>query len=88
MIPPAPILGTARQLADALVAQHALPEKAKIDALHLAICATNGIEYLLTWNCRHLANATRQKAIGKICMASGYNAPVICTPQQLKESKP
>ena len=86
-IPSAPILDSARQLASALVARHALPEKAIIDALHLAICATNGFEYLLTWNCRHLANATRQKAIAEICMASGYNVPVICTPQQLKESK-
>ena len=87
LIPSAPIFETARQLAEALVAQHGLPDKAKIDALHLAICATNGIEYLLTWNCRHLANATRQKAIADICKGLGYNAPVICTPQQLQEAK-
>ena len=86
-IPSAPILESAQQLTDSLIAQHGLPEKARIDALHLAICATNGIEYLLTWNCRHLANATRQKAIGEICKSSGYNVPIICTPQQLKESK-
>ncbi len=60
-IPSATILDKARQLAAILIAQRGLPEKAKVDALHLAICATNGIDYLLTWNCRHLANATRQK---------------------------
>ena len=84
-IPLAPIVDSARQLAAALIAQHGLPENAKVDALHLAICASNGIDYLLTWNCRHLANATRQRALGEICKASGYNAPLICTPQQLKE---
>lgn len=88
LIPSAPILETAQQLADVLIARHGLPEKARIDALHLAICATNNIDYLLTWNCRHLANATRQKVIGEICKSSGYNVPIICTPQQLKESKP
>ena len=73
----------AKLLAAALVARHGLPEKARVDALHLAICATNEIPYLLTWNCRHLANATRQKTIAEICGQAGYSAPVICTPTQL-----
>ena len=84
-IPSTPIVDAAESLAAVLIAQHGLPEKAKFDALHLAICATNDIDYLLTWNCRHLANATRQKTMSEICKQSGYNMPVICTPEQLKE---
>jgi predicted nucleic acid-binding protein len=84
-IRPVPILDPARLLANALVAKHGLPEKARVDALHLAICATNDVSYLLTWNCRHLANATRQKTIAEICTQAGYTAPVICTPTQLTE---
>lgn len=73
-IPSAPLLdaaNAARQLADTLIAMHGLPENAKVDALHLAICATNGLDYLLAWNCRHLANATRQRSISEIYRTSG-----------------
>ena len=84
-IPSVPIWDSARHLVKNLLSQHGLPEKARADALHLAICATNQIEYLLTWNCRHLANATRRKTISEICKASGYNTPVICTPVELQE---
>jgi predicted nucleic acid-binding protein len=87
-IPDVPILDSARQLAKDLLLHHGLPQKARVDALHLAICATNGMDYLLTWNCRHLANATRRKTIAEICKGNGYNSPVICTPQQLKEERP
>ncbi len=82
-IRPVSILDAAKPLAAALVARHGLPEKARVDALHLAICATNHVPYLLTWNCRHLANATRQRTIAEIFQQAGYHAPVICTPTQL-----
>lgn len=88
MIPSVPILDGARKLAVELILRHGLPDKARVDALHLAICATNGIDYLLTWNCRHLANAARQKTMTEICAAFGYSVPVICTPQQLMEARP
>ena len=45
------------------------------------------MEYLLTWNCRHIANATRRLAISKICEQASYRTPVICTPEELLGEK-
>jgi hypothetical protein len=73
----------ALDLCDALLAAAALPVVATRDAQHVGICAVNGIEYLLTWNCRHLANATLRDRIGGVCEKSGYRAPIICTPGEL-----
>lgn len=66
----------------------ALPEKAAGDALHIAIAATQGVPYLLTWNCRHLANATMRPLIESVCTGNGFKTPIICTPEELMEAKP
>lgn len=68
-----------------LIRRNALPAKAEIDAYHVAAAAVNGIEYLLTWNCTHIANATTRPKIEAICRALGYEPPIICTPQELTE---
>jgi hypothetical protein len=60
----------------------ALPAKAADDALHIAVAATRGVPFLLTWNCRHLANAAMRPVIEAVCKAKGYTAPIICTPEQ------
>jgi predicted nucleic acid-binding protein len=73
----------AAELADALVASGAIPAVATRDAVHVGICATNGIDYLLTWNFRHLANARMQDRIREVCESHGHKAPVICTPDTL-----
>lgn len=70
----------------ALIQRNALPEKAAMDAFHVAIAAVNGIEYLLTWNCTHIANALTRPKIEATCRALGYEPPIICTPQELKEN--
>jgi hypothetical protein len=70
-------------LAAALVAQAALPDRASADALHIAIAAANGIEYLLTWNCTHIANAELRGQIEAVCREHGFEPPVICTPEEL-----
>lgn len=75
----------ARDLARQLVIGAALSAKAAEDALHLAIAATNGVEYLVTWNCRHLANATMRARIEEVCRDAGYQPPMICTPEELVE---
>jgi hypothetical protein len=62
-----------------------LPEKAGIDALHISVAAVNGIQYLLTWNCKHIANPSLRPAIERLCRDMGYEPPVICTPQELLE---
>lgn len=72
-------------LARILVNENALPEKSTGDALHVAIATMNAMDYLMTWNMRHLANATIRNAITVICRAHGYEPPVICTPEELLE---
>ena len=70
-------------LASKLVADKAVPAKAATDALHIAVAAVHGVSYLLSWNCKHIANAEMQDAIRKVCEESGYRCPKICTPEEL-----
>lgn len=70
-------------LARKLVEKGPLPEKAAVDALHIAIATVHGMDYLLTWNCKHIANAEMQTAVATISRADGYEPPVICTPEEL-----
>lgn len=70
-------------LADELMKRVPLPPKAAADALHIAIATVNGMDYLLTWNCTHIANAALRASIELICRESGYEPPVICTPEEL-----
>lgn len=74
-----------RALGKELVKCGALPEKAAMDAYQVAIAAVNGIEYLLTWNCAHIANAHTRPKIEAACRALGYELPIICTPDELTE---
>ena len=74
-----------RGLAQALIEDHALPHKAEADAYHVAIAVVHGIEYLLTWNCTHIANAHTRPKIEATCRRLGYEPPVICTPLELIE---
>jgi hypothetical protein len=78
----------ALELAKELLQAGALPAKATNDALHIAIAATKGIPFLLTWNCRHLANALMRPLIETVCNAQGFKVPIICTPEELLEAKP
>ena len=72
-------------LAARLLESGTIPQEAADDAMHLAIAAVNGVEYLVTWNCRHLANATRRAQIEAAILAAGYEPPIICTPEELLE---
>jgi hypothetical protein len=60
-----------------------IPARAAEDASHIAIAAVHGMDYLLTWNCKHIANAQMQKTVAGICRAAGYEPPIICTPEEL-----
>ena len=73
----------AAALAEALVRDVPLPERAAADALHIAIAAVHGVDYLLTWNCTHIANVTLRPKIEAVCRAAGYEPPLICTPEEL-----
>ncbi|MDJ1176176.1 hypothetical protein [Roseofilum capinflatum] len=76
------------KLAEQLIAQAVLPTKASADALHIATSVTNGIDFLLTWNCKHIANAIMRGKIEKLCRAYGYDPSIICTPEELIEYQP
>lgn len=76
------------ELAEHLVRRGALPAKAENDALHIAIAAAHRVPYLLTWNCRHLANATMRAQIEAVCSRQGFKAPIICTPEEMLEVNP
>jgi hypothetical protein len=69
--------------AEKLVREGPMPRKAVEDALHIAVAALNGMDYLLTWNFKHIANATMRYKIERICRLTGYEPPIICTPQEL-----
>jgi hypothetical protein len=60
-----------------------LPPKAADDALHIAVATVYGVDYLLTWNCKHIANAQIQKKLTQISFDAGYELPTICTPYEL-----
>lgn len=72
-------------LAERLVSQGLIPQEFAADALHIAVSAVNGVNYLLTWNCKHLANAALRQKIEALVEAAGYVCPVICTPEELME---
>ena len=72
----------AREYFDAIV----LPESARGDALHLALATCHGLDYLVTWNCRHLANERVRRIVREINDRQGLGTPMICTPEELLES--
>lgn len=73
-------------LARAVVAGAGLPPKAHTDALHIATAAVHDIDYLLTWNCKHIANPAIRHATTRICLEAGYRAPIMCTPEELSHA--
>jgi hypothetical protein len=72
-----------RDLAKKLLTQGPIPRKASLDALHIAIAVIHGMEFLVTWNCAHIANAAMRMMIETVCRSLGYEPPVICTPEEL-----
>lgn len=85
-----PLLDIPREvddLAERLITIGPLPKKAETDAAHIAIAAVNSMDYLLTWNCRHIANAEMQAPIREICRKAGFKMPIICTPEELLGSR-
>ncbi|HEX8832433.1 MAG TPA: hypothetical protein VF705_14760, partial [Longimicrobium sp.] len=60
-----------------------LPGKARPDAVHIAVAAVSGLDYLLTWNCRHIANPRMYPTVTRVCRDHGFEPPVLCTPDDL-----
>lgn len=76
----------AGELAGRLLERGLLPKKALEDALHAAIATVRGMNFLLTWNCKHIANAELVKRLEVVCLEMGYSLPTLCTPEQLMGS--
>ena len=72
-------------LAEALLREVPLPQKAAADAVHIAAATTSGAAYLLTWNFKHIANPVLREQIVQVCRRSGYEPPTPCTPEDLLE---
>ncbi len=87
-IPLLPVPTTVQPLAARVAALLKLPPHAVIDAAHLAIAIVHRIDFLLTWNCTHLANPVLQRELIEFCNYHGLHVPVICTPELLTDYLP
>lgn len=76
---------TVRELGKILISEGPIPARAEIDAFHIAVAAVNGMDYLLTWNCKHIANAVIRPKVEVVCRDHEFEPPTICTPQELME---
>jgi hypothetical protein len=84
-IPEIEITDEVAAIAEKLLADASMPSKARLDALHIATAAIGGMDYLLTWNCAHIANPAFRFKIESVIRSFGYEPPIICTPQELLE---
>jgi predicted nucleic acid-binding protein len=82
-LPLVEITSVAVGLARRLIEAAGLPQRAGADALHIATAACHGLEYLLTWNAAHIANAEYRPRVERTCRAHGYEPPALCTPDEL-----
>jgi predicted nucleic acid-binding protein len=73
------------EIAQAYMDKLEIPEKSFRDAAHLSVASVHNIDYLVTWNCAHLANGEIIKKLMKINESFGINTPIICTPEELME---
>ena len=78
-----PVTEAVAELSRAFLDKKAIPARALNDSLHIAVSAVHGIDYLLTWNFRHIDNAEIKPVIRRICIMYGHTSPEICTPQEL-----
>lgn len=77
----------AKTLAKLLIERLAVPTSQPRDALHISIAAVHGVEFITTWNFKHILNPHLQLKIADTCREGGFQPPVICTPQQLLETE-
>ncbi len=70
-------------IASELISSGILPEKARLDALHISIASVYAVEYLLTWNCKHIANAYILPALYRKLDGLGLSPPLVCTIEEM-----
>lgn len=74
------------ELAGKLISKFAVPKTEPRDAIHISLAAVNGVDYLVSWNFRHIVNPTTRSAIERVCRDAGFVPPMICTPDELMEA--
>jgi hypothetical protein len=77
------ITDDARALARVLNGEGAVPSSEPRDALHIAVATVQRVQYLVTWNFKHIANATMRSKIEKTCRDAGFEPPIICSPPEI-----
>jgi predicted nucleic acid-binding protein len=82
-IPILPVNAEAESLAQEILDSGLLPRGADRDAAHIALATVYELDILLSWNCRHIANATIQSRLRNLAGKSGFTLPVLCTPDEL-----
>lgn len=82
-IPLLKVTSEASALATEILRAHLLPPKAFPDALHIGVAAVHSVDYLLTWNCSHIANAELLPRVAFVVRSAGFRMPVVCTPEEL-----
>ena len=82
-IPALPIDQDIAEFAKKLISGGGIPQSSEADALHVAIASIHRMDYLLTWNCRHINNAVTKPIIRSLCEKAGYLFPEICSPYEL-----
>lgn len=80
------VTAEAEKLGRKLLDEQAVPNQAVADAAHISVAVANGVNYLVTWNFRHIANAAMRAGIERVCRRAGYEPPVMCTPNELLET--
>ncbi len=81
------LTGEVAQLADQLLTRKVLPLKAARDAVHIAAATVHQMDYLLTWNFKHIANAHIRRMVDRVFRQAGYEVPLIVSPEELEESQ-
>ena len=86
MLQPFPLLDITPEVAELgsrILASGAIPRKAATDAAHIALAAVHGMDFLVTWNCVHIANAVIVRRLASVCREHAFECPTICTPEEL-----
>ena len=86
-LPLLPVTDEVKEFARKVQTSGLLPATAERDASHIALASAYELDILLTWNCRHIANATIQTRLRRLAAAAGFTLPVICTPEELLENE-
>jgi hypothetical protein len=84
-LPMLPANEEVKKLADTYFVAISLPERARLDAFHLALAVWHQLDYLLSWNCKHIVSARVRKIVQELNQQRGLTTPIICTPTELME---